>query len=92
MLSPLLIQDVLDVRRKIPLRDIRFGLTYIFPRIPDDDVREAKIMISIKSSNTIADCENLFIPDFVKLDKLVTKIEKKKQEDSEYLMENLGGM
>lgn len=49
-------------------------------------------MISIKSSNTIADCENLFIPDFVKLDKLVTKIEKKKQEDLEYLMENLGGM
>lgn len=48
-------------------------------------------MISINSSNTIADCDALFLPDFVKLDKIVAKLEKRKNEDLQNLYDNMTG-
>jgi len=46
-------------------------------------------MISINSSNTIADCDALFLPDFVKLDKMVAKREQQKKDNLEYMYENM---
>jgi hypothetical protein len=48
-------------------------------------------MISINSSNNIADCDALFLPDFVKLDKIVSKLEKKKHDDLQALYDNMTG-
>ncbi len=48
-------------------------------------------MISVHTSNTMADCDNLFIPDYLALDKIVSKLAEKKQEDLEFLLENFLG-
>jgi len=35
------------------------------------------------------DCDDLFLPDFMKLDSTVSKIEKRKKEDLEFLFQNM---
>lgn len=46
-------------------------------------------MISVNTSNTIADCDNLFLLDFIKLDQAVAKLEKQKHENMEYMIQNM---
>lgn len=54
-----------------------------------ENLRIAKINISIHTSNSFTDCEKMFIPDFLELDEQLAKYLEEKQEEEGNLLENL---
>jgi hypothetical protein len=55
----------------------------------DDVVRESRAYISAHTSNSIRDCDAMFIPDFLHLDKIVADIHKGKNKSMEFLIQTL---
>ena len=64
----------------------------MFPLMKIKDLRQAKINISIHTSNSFSDCEKMFIPDFLELDTELGKYLERKQEDEVNLLENIGSV
>jgi hypothetical protein len=62
----------------------------MFPLMKIEDLRQAKINISIHTSNSFSDCEKMFIPDFLELDAELGKYLEQKQEEEGNLLENIG--
>ena len=57
-----------------------------------ENLRQAKVNISIHTSNSFSDCERMFIPDFLELDEELGKYLEKKEEDEANLLENMTGV
>jgi len=64
----------------------------MFPLMKIKDLRQAKINISIHTSNSFSDCEKMFIPDFLELDTELGKYLEQKQEEEANLLENMNGV
>lgn len=64
-------------------------MQYMFPLMNIENLRQAKINISIHTSNSFTDCEKMFIPDFLELDEQLSKYLKEKQEQDEEKENNL---
>jgi len=64
----------------------------MFPLMKIKGLRQAKINISIHTSNSFSDCEKMFIPDFLELDTELGKYLEQKQEEEANLLENMTGV
>jgi hypothetical protein len=60
--------------------------------VNESEIRESKSYISIHSSNSYVDLDEMFIPEFFSLDKAVAESHKKKQENLGFLLDNMGNM
>lgn len=64
-------------------------MNYVFPIMTDDVVRESRAFISAHTSNSLRDCDSMFIHDFLHLDKVVADIHKGKNKDMQFLLQTL---
>ena len=67
-------------------------MKYMFPSMKIENLRQAKVNISIHTSNSFSDCERMFIPDFLELNEELGKYLEKKEEDEANLLENMTGV
>lgn len=57
-----------------------------------ENMRLAKCNISIHTSNSFTDCDNMFIPDFIELDQQLVKHLEEKQEEKVNLLDHFSEM